>query len=93
MKTDKTRMLQWLLISTALYALAVALAATESLPQIQIIMWKLGHITVAAFVGYWIDRNAFKAAGQRMNSAANPLQEIRRAIIIGASMLATALAL
>lgn len=93
MKKDNLRMVQWLLISAILYAIALGLAHVEAFPQVQIISWKLGHITIAAFFGYWIDRNAFKGGGQRMNSDADPIQEIRRAIIIAAAMLALAMGL
>ena len=84
------RMLQWLLISFCLYAFAMALAARgiDFYPQIQTVSWKLGHITIAAFFGYWIDRNAFR---DRIASDSEALFTIRRAIIIVGTMIAISL--
>ena len=84
------RMLQWLLISFCLYAFAIALAnkGIDFYPQIQTVSWKLGHLTIAAFFGYWIDRNAFR---DRITPDSIPLITIRRAIIIMGSMIAISL--
>jgi hypothetical protein len=88
---DKMRMFQWVLISLGLYAAAALLAAGQQLPQVQIVLWKLGHITLAAFVGYWVDRRTFHLA--RIDEASSPVEHVRRAIIIGAAMLAIAMGL
>lgn len=82
------RMFQWLLISLTLYVLAVVLAKAELLPQVQTMSWKLGHETIAAFMGYWIDRSMFR---DRMGADTPPLLQIRRAVIIAATMLAVAM--
>jgi hypothetical protein len=87
---DKMRMFQWVLISIGLYVAAALLAASGTAPQVQIVLWKLGHLTLAAFAGYWVDRNCFRA---RITDESNPLEHIRRAIIVGAAMLAIALGL
>lgn len=84
------RMFHWLVIAVALYVLAALLATQSMLPQVQTISWKLGHETIAAFVGYWIDRSAFQI---RLDDESDPLHHIRRAIIVGATMLAVALGL
>ena len=84
---DKFRMVQWLAIAAALYAIALWI----SQPQIQTALWKLGNVTVAAFVGYWIDRRAFWFA--RLDHNSQPLLHLRRAIIMAAAMLAVALGL
>jgi hypothetical protein len=84
---DKLRMFHWLLIAAVLY-----LAATiVTQPQLQIVLWKAGHITVAAFAGYWIDRAAFREA--RLSAKSDPRLQIRRAIVIGAAMLAISMGL
>ena len=88
--TDSLRMLHWLLISVLLYTAAAMLASYEMLPQAQTILWKFGHIVSAAYVGYRIDRAAFR---DRITTDSMPQVQIRRAIIIGSAMLAIALGL
>lgn len=88
---DIHRMFHWLLIAVFLYAVAGTLAAAGAQPQLQIVLWKTGHITIAAFAGYWIDRQAF--GHTRLNSDSAPQLQIRRAIVIGAAMLAMAMGL
>lgn len=94
---DKFRMLQWLLLSVSVYALAAFLASAPGeadaglYPRLQTVLWKCGHLNLAAFIGYWVDRNAFK--GLRIDRSSHPSEQIRRAIIIGAAMLAFGLAL
>jgi hypothetical protein len=101
---DKLRMMQWLLLSLVVYGIASALAKppgavadflvgfganlteTGFYPRVQTVLWKCGHLNLAAYVGYWIDRNAFR--GLRIGRSSPPAEQIRRAIIIGASMLA-----
>jgi hypothetical protein len=55
-------------------------------PQIQTLLWKVGHVTVSAHLGYWISR---KALGRLYDSSPTN-DRIARAIIIGASMLSVA---
>jgi hypothetical protein len=86
---DKLRMFQWVVIASALYFTAAQLARHELLPQLQVVLWKLGHITLAAFTGYWIDRQAFHRS--RLDSQSEAGSEVRRAIVIGAAMLAIAM--
>ncbi len=85
--SDKFRMAQWLAIAALLYAIAL----WTPQPQIQTALWKLGNVTVAAFVGYWIDRRAFWFA--RLDAGSEALLHLRRAIIMAAAMLAVALGL
>lgn len=49
---DKLRMVEWILLAIALYVSAMLV----SNPQLQTGLWKAGHITSGAFIGYWIDR-------------------------------------
>lgn len=96
MKSDRLRMLQWLLLSVLAYLIAMFLAelpaATDagSMPRLQTVLWKVGHLNLAAFIGYWIDRNAFR---DRIGAWSPVLLHVRRAIIIGATMLAFGMAI
>lgn len=86
---ERLRMLQWVFISACFYTTAIVLKKYGGDPETQIVAMKLGHITIAAFVGYWIDRSAFR----RRTSTTNSTDDLRRAIIIAAAMLAIALGL
>lgn len=94
---DKTRMIQWLLLSLLAYAIAALLAGLAdpsgngSYPRAQTVLWKVGHLNLAAFIGYWIDRNAFRVRIEEFRKA--DLAHIRRAIVISATMIAFGLAL
>lgn len=84
---DKFRMAQWLVLAVIFYGVAM----NVEYPQAQTLCWKLGNVTVASFVGYWIDRRAFFR--QRIAEDAPPVYHIRRAIIIAAAMLSVSLGL
>jgi hypothetical protein len=90
MNKEFLRMSHWLMFSAALYLAAAMLATAGLQPQVQIILWKLGHITVAGYVGYWIDRGAFR---DRLDPKCLPARQIRRAIVIAAAMLAVSMGL
>lgn len=83
---DKSRMLQWLIAAIVLYAVAMMIVQ----PQIQTALWKAGNVTLAAWLGYQIDRRAFYY--ERCDKGKNMCQ-MRRAIIIAAAMLAIGLGL
>lgn len=83
---DRARMLQWLAAAIVLYALAMMIVQ----PQIQVALWKSGNVTLAAWLGYQIDRQAFPY--ERCKEGLHNCQ-IRRAIIIAAAMLAIGLGL
>lgn len=89
---DYFRMFHWLLWAVFFYTQAIIFASfgMDFFPQIQTVSWKLGHLTSAAFVGYWIDRSVFR---NRITTDSHPLHEIRRAIIIGCTMLGVSLGL
>ena len=87
---DKFRMVVWLVLAVIFYTLALTLFGDQ--PQLQTLSWKLGNLTIASFVGYWIDRNAFGGA-LRINAESPPLQQVRRAIIIAAAMITVGLGL
>lgn len=51
---DKLRMIEWALAAAMFYSLAMLVGSDY--PQLQTGLWKAGHITSGAFLGYWIDR-------------------------------------
>jgi hypothetical protein len=91
MKTDDlARMFDWLAWAIACYVAVLLLRFADLAPQVQTVLWKLGNLTVAAYAGYWIDRRAFR---MRIDLTSQPLEQLRRAIIMAAAMLAVALGL
>lgn len=86
--TDKLRMIQWLALAALFYGLALLVFGGQ--PQLQTIFLKLGNITIAAFVGYKLDIHAFR---KRITPFSSELEQIRRAIIMAAAMLAVSLGL
>jgi hypothetical protein len=93
---DKTRMSQWLLLSLLAYCIASTLSMVPDeggsgiWPRAQTVLWKVGHLNLAAYLGYWIDRNAFRDRIDRMTPY---LGHMRRAIIMAATMIAFGMAL
>lgn len=86
---DKFRMAQWLALAAVFYGMALTVFGSQ--PQLQTLCWKIGNLTIASFIGYWIDRRAFMDA--RLDPRSPALLQIRRAIIIAAAMLAVAMGL
>jgi len=86
--SDKLRMAQWLALAALFYGLALTVFGGQ--PQLQTLAWKLGNVTVAAWVGYWLDRRAFRLP---ITPKSPGLEQIRRAIIMAAAMLAVSLGL
>ncbi len=56
---EKLKMAQWLCLGLALYTLAWLVGS--DLPAAQTVLYKAGHVTMFAWVGYWIARNAVGA--------------------------------
>lgn len=75
---DRLRMVEWALLAVIFYALA--LIVTQ--PQIQTALWKMGHITVGAYLGYWADRTLLG----RVSAHSSPARVVARAIIIAAAI-------
>lgn len=96
MSKERLRMFQWLLLSLLAYFVAAQLAGMHGdtdaglWPRAQTVLWKIGHLNLAAYLGYWIDRNAFRDRIDRMSPY---LMHVRRAVIIGTTMIAFGLAL
>jgi hypothetical protein len=89
-KRDLFRMIDWLVWAVVAYAICFTLRAYDLEPQAQTVLWKLGNVTVAAYVGYWIDRQAFRA---RITIGSTPIEGLRRAVVMAATMLTVGLGL
>ena len=59
--------------------------------QIPIVLYKFGLVTGAAVLGYWLDRHLF--VGARKTGYTSDLWMLRRAIIVGACVVAIGIAL
>ena len=91
---DSLRMAEWLGVALVL----LAVLAYTAPQQIPVFIYKANLVAFFAFLGYWIDRRLFPYG--RPDKINNPYSEIRfalatvrRAIIVGAVVLAGALAL
>lgn len=80
---NKTRMIEWLLLAALFYAVAYIMLLLGNNGPIQTLTWKLGHVTLGGFAGYWLDRAAFR---DRINKTSPPLMMIRRSIIMFGAM-------
>ena len=80
---DRLRMARWLLVAVLLYATAFILLNLGYAGPGQTVVWKLGHVTLGGYAGYWLDRAAFRA---RIRRDTPPLLMVRRAIIMAAAM-------
>ncbi len=80
----KYRMFLYLIYSALLYGAAMNVTH----PQFQLIFWKAGHLTIGAFIGYWIDRAAFPE--NRITRDSSPIDRFRRAVVIFGAMIAVA---
>ncbi len=89
-RNDIVRMIDWLAWALACYAAVLVLRGLDVAPQAQTVLWKLGNLTVAAYAGYWIDRRAFR---MRIEPGSDGSEQLRRAIIMAAAMIAVALGL
>ena len=90
-KRDLGRMIDWLAMAFCFHVAAIVLRQHSLEPQIQTVLWKLGNLTLAAYAGYWIDRRVFFLT--RMTLSSPPLEQMRRAIIVAAAMIAVGLGL
>lgn len=83
MNQSRLRMIEWLLVAALFYGLALVMQSHGYAGPLQTLAWKLGHVTIGGFAGYWLDRTAFR---DRVNVHTPPLVMIRRAIIIFGAM-------
>ena len=79
-------------IVAVLLLLALYFLAPQQLP---LVVYKLSLVTLAAVLGYWLDRHLFPYHRIRRDMDAGIMEPrmIRRAVIVGATMVAFALAL
>jgi len=87
---SRLRMIEWLLLAVLVYAACITLRTFELEPQVQVVLWKIGNVLVAAHIGYWIDVSVFQ---RHITPDSPPLEQIRRALIIAATMLTIGLGL
>ena len=83
---DLLRMSHFLILAICLYSFAIILASygMNYFPQLQTVSWKLGHITIGAYLGYWIDRHC---THMHVNENSSQVEHIRRAIIIASVII------
>ena len=84
------RMVAWVYVSIPLL-LVVGILSSQ---KIGLVVYKINLITIAATLGYWIDRTAFPyGRPDEVDNVMMPSAMIRRAIIMAACVLAMALGL
>ncbi|WP_114145773.1 putative holin [Escherichia coli] len=89
------RLSGWLVASVVLFAL-IALISPQQLP---VVVYKLSLISLAAVLGYWLDRSLFPYARPNYFQSAENEQRLfaaallRRAVIVAAVCLAVAMGL
>lgn len=83
MRNSNLRMIEWLLVAALFYGAALAMLHHGISGPAQTLTWKLGHVTLGGFAGYWLDRTAFR---DRVVLDTPPLVMIRRAIIMFGAM-------
>jgi len=88
MKPDLQRMWLWLAIGIALYATSISIVGADS-PVVQTILYKVGHVTTLAWVGYWISRQALG----RVSGASSPTDRLARAVVIAGVIMAGSMGL
>ncbi len=84
---DVARMIVWLLAGLLLYAAAVLVG--QNTPAVQTVLYKLGHVTTLAWVGYWIARQAIG----RIDIASDPTDRLARAVIMAGVIIAGSMGL
>ena len=90
MLKDLRRMGGFGLLAAAMFG-AVAYVAPQ---ELGVALWKMTLVSTAAFVGYWLDRHLFPYARPHEGTLGERGQrQLRRVIIVSATMVATALAL
>lgn len=90
-KRELARMFDWLIWALCFHAGAIVLRTYGVEPQIQTVLWKLGNLTLAAYAGYWIDRRVFHL--HRISHSTSALEQVRRAVVVAAAMIAVGLGL
>jgi hypothetical protein len=84
---DRLRMAFWLLAGVLCYALSLVVGPDN--PVIQTTLYKIGHVTTLAWIGYWISRNAIG----RLDLTSDQGDKLGRALVMGAVIIAGSLGL
>ena len=87
MRYNRLRMVQWLLLAAMMYVAAILL---KDMPQVSTGLWKAGHITSGAYLGYWIDRHLY---GRMLVVEGSSARLLSRAIVIAACVIGMAFGL
>jgi hypothetical protein len=85
--SDKARMVIWLLFGIAAYAASIFIGPSN--PVIQTTLYKIGHVTTLAWIGYWIARHSVG----RLDATSTIGDKISRALLVGAVIVAGSLGL
>lgn len=91
-KKDYLRMASWLLLAAIFYALSLSIEVPPTggkMAQIQTGLWKAGHVTSGAYIGYWIYRHRFG----RLTSDSAAAHTIAAAIVMAAAIVGMAFGL
>jgi hypothetical protein len=83
---DKLRSAPWLLVAAPFLVVVIVVAPY----QLTVLAWSLAKQALAVTLGYWADRTVFPYARPHEHPD-NPWFQIRRALIIAATMLAVGL--
>lgn len=86
----KFRMSEWFWVTVAL----VGLVALMSPVQLPVMVFKACQVTLSGWIGYWFDRSVApttRPANHDLAPIERAAASLRRAIIIGAAMMAGAL--
>ncbi len=84
---DKFRMAVWLAAGIVAYLLSLYVGPAN--PIIQTTLYKVGHVTTLAWIGYWISRNAIG----RLDTTSDQGDKLGRALVMGAVIVAGSLGL
>lgn len=84
---DRARMAIWLAAAMACYAIAHILGNQH--PLSQTVAYKAGHVTLLAWIGYWIARNSLG----RIYDETSSQRVVARAVLMGCVIIAGSLGL
>jgi hypothetical protein len=84
---NKLRMTSWLLLAIVFYG--VAYFFKEEV-QLSTGLWKAGHVTAGAYLGYWIDRHTY---GRLEGNNPTDGRLLSRAILMAAAVVGLAFGL
>lgn len=86
-EADPFRMISWLIAALVLYGASRLIGPSD--PQLQVALYKYGHVTGLAWCGYWIARTALG----RIDYLSDHDELMARAIVIGAAIIGGSLGL